>query len=307
MLNALTFCRLNAADGPSAAATFAEFGHVPLGGESTPEVSELAVAEFAAALGMAPLTARAYLADTLELGFRLPATWDRVQSGDVPVFRARMVAQKTHSLPPDAAAHVDREVAPIAHTVGPTQLLRIVDAARALYDPAEARARAERAAERREVRIYRDHPVNGVVEVVAGLDYADVEGSPALATIERVREWCTTAGTNVRVTPVVDLNDDLHRDGYQPSPSSGSRPRSSTAPASIRSALDGPARATWTTSSRTWRAARPPQPTSRRCAAVITDSRPSEAGATSGSAGAGTAGPARADGATCVTGRAPPR
>ena len=108
-------------------------------------------------------------------------------------------------------------MAPIAHTVGPTQLLRIVDAARALYDPAEARARAERAAERREVRIYRDHPVNGVVEVVAGLDYADMEGSPALATIERVREWCTTAGTNVRVTPVVDLNDDLHRDGYQPS------------------------------------------------------------------------------------------
>lgn len=279
IVNAVTFCSLNGPESIGEAATLDFLTDVPLAGEGTPTVSQTAVAEFAAAMAMSPGAARVYLADALELAHRLPLVWERVRAGEVPVFRARMIAQRTHSLPAAGAAQVDRQIAPIAHEVGPVRLVGLVDAARTLFDPEDARARAEAAAEARGVRVFADQPGHGVVDVVASVDYADaldleaalssvatelreagddssldvrrskaigvlarrqlgggrqvqvyvhlsdaeaaagmasVEGSPALVALDRLREWTTVAGTTVRVTPVVDLNEELSRDGYTP-------------------------------------------------------------------------------------------
>ena len=54
------------------------------------------------------------IADALDLVHRLPHTWRRAQTLEVPLWRARRVAQKTHALTVKAAAHVDRAARPAA-------------------------------------------------------------------------------------------------------------------------------------------------------------------------------------------------
>lgn len=274
---ALSYCDLNPGTGRDA--TLDLVYDIPLAGEGAPLVAEEAVVEFGPALGLSPHAARSYLADSLELGHRLPRLWARVRAGEVLVFRARMIAAKTHVLSAAAAAYVDARIAPIADKVGPTRLMQLVEEAQALHDPEEALARAEAAAEQRHATVYRNQPVDGQVDLVARLDYADAvdldtalaaiahelseAGDPTpldvrrskalgelarrhngtssrqvqlyvhldrdlagtglarlergpLVTVDQVRDWCTTAGTRVRVTPVLDLAEDLRRDGYVP-------------------------------------------------------------------------------------------
>ena len=66
------------------------------------------------------------MADALDLVHRLPHTWRRVQTLEVPVWRARRVAQQTHTLSVKAAAHVDRALAPRLPTLGVTLLDRTI-------------------------------------------------------------------------------------------------------------------------------------------------------------------------------------
>ena len=99
---------------------------VPLAGDGVPGVGEYAVAEFAAATGMSTDAGRTFIGDALEVAWRLPKLWEQVQAGTVPVWRARMVAQKTTILTREAAGFVDRHVAAVAGKVGPAQLERLV-------------------------------------------------------------------------------------------------------------------------------------------------------------------------------------
>src|SRR6186997_1243592 len=62
---------------------------VPVAGEGAPLVAEFCVAEFAAALRLPTETGKAYLGEALELRHRLPKTWARVGSGDLPAWRAQ--------------------------------------------------------------------------------------------------------------------------------------------------------------------------------------------------------------------------
>jgi hypothetical protein len=82
-----------------------------LGGEGTPEVLEFAVAELGARLETTTGSARAFVADALDLRHRLPELWQLIRAGQVRAWRARKVAQATRHLSLDSAKQVDAAVA----------------------------------------------------------------------------------------------------------------------------------------------------------------------------------------------------
>jgi hypothetical protein len=82
-----------------------------LGGEGTPEVLEFAAAELGASMETTIGSARALMADALDLRQRLPQLWQLICAGRVPAWRARKVAQATRHLSRDAAMQVDAAVA----------------------------------------------------------------------------------------------------------------------------------------------------------------------------------------------------
>src|SRR3954468_14800884 len=85
---------------------------IPIAGEGAPLVSDFAVAEFATALGLSAASGRTLVGLALELAHRLPKLWDRVQSGDLAPWRAKRIAEETLGLSVEAAAYVDRQLAP---------------------------------------------------------------------------------------------------------------------------------------------------------------------------------------------------
>jgi hypothetical protein len=62
---------------------------VAMGGAGTPLVASGAAEEFAAALGVSVATALNWLADALDLTYRLPRHLARVEALDVPVWKGR--------------------------------------------------------------------------------------------------------------------------------------------------------------------------------------------------------------------------
>jgi hypothetical protein len=83
-----------------------------LGGQGTPEVLEFAAAELGARMETTVGSARALMADALDLRHRLPELWQLICTGRAASWRARKVAQATRHLSRDAAMHVDAAVAP---------------------------------------------------------------------------------------------------------------------------------------------------------------------------------------------------
>jgi len=123
------------------AATYVEFGRdtgLALAGVGAPCVSEFAVIELAAALGMTTGACKAHVGKVLEVRYRLPLLWKRVTRGELPFWRAGRIAEQTICLPQLGAAHMDRQLAPVAHKVGPAQTERLCQAALDHFDPAQA-------------------------------------------------------------------------------------------------------------------------------------------------------------------------
>jgi len=117
-----------------------------LGGEGTPEVAEFAPAELGAELAISAHAAARLIADALDLRSRLPRLWARVLAGEVKPWIGRKTADLTRSLSLDAAALVDRRVAPWAHGLSWGRLESIIEAACIAADPDTAHAAAESAA-----------------------------------------------------------------------------------------------------------------------------------------------------------------
>ena len=98
---ALGWGLLHATDDADAAAGEELSGHLgrgrrmPLAGAGTPLVSEFAIPELAAALGLTETAAIRLVGDALELAYRLPLLWGRIQSGELPAWRGRPVAERT--------------------------------------------------------------------------------------------------------------------------------------------------------------------------------------------------------------------
>jgi hypothetical protein len=82
-----------------------------LGGEGTPEVLDFAAAELGARMETSIGSARALMADAVDLRHRLPELWQLILAGGVAVWKARQVAQATRHLGRSAALHVDAAVA----------------------------------------------------------------------------------------------------------------------------------------------------------------------------------------------------
>src|SRR3954452_11986682 len=122
---------------------------IPIAGHGAPLVSEFAVAEFAAALGLSSGAGRTLVGQALELAHRLPRLWARVQDGSLAPWRARRVADETLCLSLQAAGFVDAQVAPFAHRTGLAQTQRLVATAIARFMPELARELRERAADQR--------------------------------------------------------------------------------------------------------------------------------------------------------------
>ena len=162
---------------PGDAATFCErtpdgSTHLPIAGEGCPEIHEYAAAEFGAVLGESTTAAKRLIGHALELRHRLPRLWEQVLAGQVPAWRARLVAEQTIScgLTRDAAAWVDGQVAAVTGRVGTAQVLRLVDEAIARYD-LEQRPTVEPG--RRRVDLVGEHSASGTLTLEAVLSTAD--------------------------------------------------------------------------------------------------------------------------------------
>jgi hypothetical protein len=124
-----------------------------IAGPGCPLVAEFAVHELGTALGLGAEAGKRLVGEALELRHRLPRTWARVQAGVVQAWRGRRIAAATIPLSPDAAAHVDRHLAPVAHSARPWQIDRLVADATATYMPELAAEQRRDALDRRHVRI----------------------------------------------------------------------------------------------------------------------------------------------------------
>ena len=177
LLAAVTWAEQHPPESIAGAAMWAVPGaesELALAGKGAPLVAEFCVAEFALAIGRSTDSGRAVIAHAVELKYRLPRHWARVQSGTLEPWRARRVAAATLGLSKEAAQHVDVQLAPFAHKVGPAQLDRLVEEAIARFMPDTARENAERAADRRHVTFHHQQvSFNGTTFVEAELDLAD--------------------------------------------------------------------------------------------------------------------------------------
>jgi hypothetical protein len=232
---AVDWVAMHPAESIDAAATFRlrVFGETDLAiaGPGAPTVAEFCVAEFAAAVGLSTEAGKRYLGEAAELRYRLPRLWQRVTEGDLPAWKARMVARETMRLSPEAAAHVDTHVAPVAHKIRPAQLERLVAEAIGRFMPEEVARLAEAAWDQRHVTVF-DQQVSftGTMHVEAELDLADAldfEAAVAAGADQRAALGSTESRDVRRAQAVGDLaRRQLALDlGADAAPSHGPKPR----------------------------------------------------------------------------------
>jgi hypothetical protein len=140
-----------------------------------PAVAWDAGAPFAAALGVSTSAGEAMIRDALVLRHRLPSIWKRVLEHEVPVWRARRIAQAVLGKPEDVAAHLDAAIAPVAEKVGPITLDRLVDEAMIRLYPEDHELDRLHALESRHATFHEDS-VNsaGIGEMTIGADRQDL-------------------------------------------------------------------------------------------------------------------------------------
>ncbi|CAN5394613.1 hypothetical protein BH11ACT8_BH11ACT8_36030 [soil metagenome] len=120
-----------------------------IGGDGTPRIQELALCELGIARGVHTLSARAAVADALDLRHRLPDTFDLVLALDTDLWVARKVAATSRNLSADAVRIVDRAVAKVIATQAPSRVLavaeaKIIEADRVAHEAKVAEERSKR-------------------------------------------------------------------------------------------------------------------------------------------------------------------
>src|SRR5690348_311888 len=169
----LAWAELHVTSDPDGAETWGDTP-VLLGGEGCPWIREFTITELASALHLSLPAGRALVVEVLELAFRLPRLWAKVQSGRVQSWRARRIARLTAHLSMEAAGFVDAQVAGFAHRMGQAAVERLVEEAIGRHMPDLAKRQRERAADRRHFRI--DHgqvSFEGTCLVEGEIDLAD--------------------------------------------------------------------------------------------------------------------------------------
>src|SRR5215210_5667618 len=147
---------------------------IPVAGPGAPLVAEFSVAELSAALGLGTEAGKRFVGHALELRYRLPKLWDRVVTGDLASWKARRIAEETLHLSMEAAAYVDRHVAPVAHKIKPAQTDRLVAEAMARLMPEQAEEERRAAWDQRKFDVDFDATgIAGTCPVTGELDLAD--------------------------------------------------------------------------------------------------------------------------------------
>jgi hypothetical protein len=201
---AVDWAAMHSVDSIAWAATYFDCGGdtgMPVAGPGAPLVAEFSVPEFAAAIGVSTDAGKAYLGEAVELRYRLGRVWARVVAGDLVPWKARKIAKATIILSVEAAAHVDRHVAPVAHKVSWAQTERLVEEAIARFMPEEAERRRRAAADGRRVEIdTRQTTLQGTSRVYGELDLADALDLDAalIAGAETLKNLGSTDSLDVR-------------------------------------------------------------------------------------------------------------
>jgi hypothetical protein len=148
---------------------------LPVAGPGAPLISDFAVMELSALLGRSYDSGRNYVGQVVELAYRLPKNWTRVLEGEVPVWKALRIADHTRLLSEDAAAFVDRQLAPYAAGCSWAQIDRLVETALIRFDPDAAEEKRRNAAETRgvDLGITDVDPATGIAYGTTALDLPD--------------------------------------------------------------------------------------------------------------------------------------
>jgi hypothetical protein len=160
------------------------------GGEGTPEVSEYCAAELGALQGTGIMAARALIADALDLRYRLPRLWGRVQTGGVRAWQARKIAEQTRCLSWEACADVDHALSDFVGMMPWPRFAKILSAAILQADPALAAERDQRARAAQDVFSFDSE--DGLKTIVAKANAGDAIWF--LATINRIAEILAARG-----------------------------------------------------------------------------------------------------------------
>jgi hypothetical protein len=181
---AVHWCLLHPATLESGAAVWGDTGlpgltewDETLGGQGCPLVAAYAPEPFAAALGVSTFTGMQVLADGLDLAYRLPHTWARVQALAVAPWRARRLAQATHRLTRQAAAYVDEQLHARVDSCGVVLIDRTVAQAAAKFDPDPVVLAEEEAKASWNVRVF--HRTDGAF---AGTSHLEATGDTLALT-----------------------------------------------------------------------------------------------------------------------------
>ena len=124
------------------------------GGRRGPAIDEDAVAEFGAILGLGMVSARNLIGDAVNLRWRFPRIWARVQAAGVAAWQARAVVHHTSDLSWDQAVEVDTRLAEHIGLIPWPRFQRLLQAAVLDIDPDGVAAREVRARTERFVHIH---------------------------------------------------------------------------------------------------------------------------------------------------------
>lgn len=140
-----------------------------------PGVAWDASAGLGTALGRSTAAADRLIRQALTLRHRLPRHWGLVLEGSLESYRARRIADAVTGCPDDICAYIDEHVAPVASTIGPLKLERILEEAWLLLHEDEVELERLASLERRHVTIddtSLDH--TGVADLTARADWDDL-------------------------------------------------------------------------------------------------------------------------------------
>jgi hypothetical protein len=156
-----------------------------LGSDGTPEVLEFCVAEFGTSIETSYGSARALMADALDLRHRLPELWQLIMAGSVQAWKARKVAQATRHLSRSSAMHVDATVAPSIAGLPWARFETLLAAKIIEADPRAAEEQAKIWEAERFVRASHTNQ-NGLRLLIAKANAGDV--TLLMATVNRIAE-----------------------------------------------------------------------------------------------------------------------
>ncbi|WP_460709716.1 HNH endonuclease signature motif containing protein [Nocardioides dilutus] len=150
-----------------------------IGGEGTSLIASECVEPMAAAYGISSRTAIQLMSDWLDLKYRLPMIHRGVEDLSIAPWRARRIANMTHALSKQAAAYVDTKLAAVADSCGAVKIERLVQEAKAMFDPDQQETVEDEAKAAWGVRL--DHLVG---EVWGGTSRLEIIGdTPTLTTV----------------------------------------------------------------------------------------------------------------------------